>query len=388
MIEFDAHLRAVRDLSREAAEDLRARALPIDADPEAMAAHLDSPVFTLFRQSDTPAEYRESIPGGLGLPAGVSLPDRRTCLQNVVGLIETARGDAATVLACPCPGLTGVLVELLGSPDQQERFYTRLHGGRTWPFFAMTEPAHGSDAGAMETRFEPDGAGGWLLFGAKRFVGNAARGGVGVVFGRTGPSALSIRAALVELPSPGWSARRLETIGLRGAYLSELAFDGVPVAGDMLLGGHLPTAQRGLWGALKTFNQVRLHVAAAAVGTALAMAEYVGEHRKGAPGLELVLARARAARDLVCEAAGWMDHDPRRAYLSSAAKLGATAMAVATGRWASGAMGPAGLLEHPLLEKWTRDVGAFEFMDGTSNIQRLHVERGYRKGDADGRPQH
>jgi alkylation response protein AidB-like acyl-CoA dehydrogenase len=65
-------------------------------------------------------------------------------------------------------------------------------------------------------------------------------------------------------------------------------------------------------------------------------------------------------------------------------KLAAVEMGVSTGRWVARVMGPGGLLEHPLLEKWTRDVCAFEFMDGTSNMQRLHVERGYQTGDADG----
>ena len=376
MIELDRHLRAVRDFAREQSADLRARALAIDADPEAMEDHFDSPVYATIRQGDTPVEFRESGAGGVPAREG-------SCLETVVAFTETARGDAAAAFACPGPGLAGVMVRLLGDRVQQELFFSRLHGGRTWPFFAMTEAAHGSDAGAMESRFVSDGAGGWLLFGGKRFIGNGARGGVGVVFGRTGRSALSIRAGLVELPVRGWSGVRLETVGLRGAFLSELVFDGVPVVGGMLLGGHLPVARRGLWGALKTFNQVRLHVAAAAVGTALAIVEYVGEHRRGAAGLGLVSARVGAGRELVYEAAARLDRDPGRVYLSSGAKLGAVRMAVETGRWAARVMGPGGLLEHPLLEKWTRDVCAFEFMDGTSNVQRLHVERGYRTGDAD-----
>ncbi len=53
-----------------------------------------------------------------------------------------------------------------------------------------------------------------------------------------------------------------------------------------------------------------------------------------------------------------------------------------TARWAAAALGPAGLLEHPLLEKWTRDACAFEFMEGPGNVQRLHVARGYQNGDA------
>ncbi|RBM20471.1 acyl-CoA dehydrogenase family protein [Streptomyces sp. PT12] len=376
MIELDDRLRAIRDRHREAAEDLRSRALAIDADPEAMEAHLDSPAYLMIRESSMPPAYRTSA-------TAAASPDRGSCLENIVGLVELFRGDVAALLACPSPALAGVFVELLGDAAQKERFYRRIADGRTWSFFAMTEAGRGNDATAMETRLERDGSGGWLLHGAKRYIGHGARGGVGVVFGRTGRSALSIRAALVELPLPGWHAERLDMVGLRGAFLSELRFDGLPVAGDMLLGEHLPVTRRGIWGALTTFNNMRMQIAAAAVGTALAMAEYVAEHRKGAPGADLVAARAQAARHLVYEAAARLDRSPERGYLSSAAKLGATKMAVATAHWAAAALGPAGLLEHPLLEKWTRDVRAFEFMDGTGNIQRLHVARGYRSGDAD-----
>ncbi|HEV3169866.1 MAG TPA: acyl-CoA dehydrogenase [Actinocrinis sp.] len=383
MIELDGRLRAVRDVSREAAEQLRALAQAIDTDPDAMQAHLDTEAYAMVRISNTPAKYRESMPG-----RQLRLLDEGNCLETVVGTLELARGDAGALLACPSPALAGVIVDLLGDERQRELFYTRLHGGRTWTFFAMTEPGRGSDATAMETRLERDGAGGWLLHGEKRYIGNGARGGIGVVFARTGRSALSIRAALVEPalvePPHAWHGQRLDMVGLRGAALSALRFDGVPVRGDMLLGEHLPVTRRGIWGAIETFNNMRIQVAALAVGTALAIAEYVAEHRKSAPGLQLALARAEAARELVYEAAARVMRDPDNSYLSCAAKLGATRMAVQTARWASGAMSPAGLLEHPLLEKWTRDVCAFEFMEGTGDIQRLHVAKGYQAGDADG----
>lgn len=379
MIELNARLCFIRDFCRELAEDLRARALSIDADPDAVESHFDSPAFALIRQSNTPARFRESVPG---LPED-RLLDTDSCLENIVGALELARGDFGMTLSAPSPALAGIIVDLLGDERQKERFYTRLHGGRTWTFFAMTEPGRGNDATAMETRLDRADTGGRLLRGEKRYIGNGARGGVGVVFGRTGRSALSIRAALVEPPAAGWRARRLDMVGLRGAYLSELTFDGVPVPDDMLLGEHLPAARRGIWGAVKTFNNMRIQIAAAAVGTALAMVEYVLDVRKGAPGAQLVQARAEAARELAYEAAARIDRDPGQRYMASAAKLGAIRMAVQTAQWAGAALGPAGLLEHPLLEKWTRDVCAFEFMEGTGNIQRLHVAQGYLGGDAD-----
>ncbi|MDT0267380.1 acyl-CoA dehydrogenase family protein [Streptomyces sp. DSM 44915] len=375
MIDSDPRLRAIRDTAREAAADLRARALAIDADPDAMADHLDSPTYALIRRAETPGTPQDP---------DRPLPTPTACLENVVGMVELAHGDVGTLLACPSPGLAGVLVELLGDADQKARFHARLADGRGWSCFAMSEEAAGSDATAMTTRLTPDGAGGWLLHGAKRYIGQGARAAVGVVFARTGPSPLAIRAALVELPLPGWHAEPLQMVGLRGAHLSELRFDGVPIAAADLLGQQLPVTRRGIWAATRTFHRMRVRVAAAAVGTALAMTGYVADHRKTAPELPLAQARAEAARQLVYQAAARVDADPDRGHPAHLAKLGATRLATDLARWAGAALGPAALLEHPLLEKWTRDVRAFEFMEGTGTIQRLHIARGHRNGDADG----
>ena len=378
MIVVDDRLRASRDVTAEAAEDLRAMALSVDADPTNMAPYLDSPAFRTMRLFTTPAEYRDEE---LGLPGHTGTG---SCLEKVVGTVELARGDAGAVLAMPGPALAGVVVEVLGSPAQQERFYRKLSGGRTWTFFAMTEPERGNDATAITTRLEKAGPGEYRLHGHKRYIGSGARGGIGVVFARTGPSPLSIRAVLVEVPENGFRAERLPMVGLRGAYLSELWFDGLRVTDDMLLGQHLPATRRGIWGAMRTFNNMRIQVAALAVGTSLAIHDLVTELRPDAPGIGRQAARIEAARQLVYDMAAQVDHDSEQAYFPSSAKLSAVPLGLATARWATDSLGPAGLFEHPLLEKWCRDVRAFEFMEGTTNIQRLHVSQGYLKGRSDG----
>jgi alkylation response protein AidB-like acyl-CoA dehydrogenase len=87
----------------------------------------------------------------------------------------------------------------------------------------------------------------------------------------------------------------------------------------------------------------------------------------------VVSARLDAATALLYESAAAVDLQPDAVRPPSTAKLHATDLAVRTTHWAARALGPGALLEHPLLEKWSRDVHAFEFMDGTSNIQRLHI---------------
>jgi alkylation response protein AidB-like acyl-CoA dehydrogenase len=140
-----------------------------------------------------------------------------------------------------------------------------------------------------------------------------------------------------------------------------------------VLGSHLPASRRGLWGASRTFNVVRLQIAAIALGAAFAAVDYVREQRPRWAGHELVSARLEAARALLYDAAAEIDRAPDDRRPPSVAKLHTTDLAVRTTRWAAASLGPGSLLEHPLLEKWSRDVQAFEFMDGTSNILRLHT---------------
>ncbi len=225
MIELNDVRRELLGMCREMAPDLRARALSVDSAPEDMAAHLDSPTLTLLRTAAMPPRYRT------GAPERVA---RYTddCVAKVISNVELACGDAG-VVANTGPGLAGVCVEALGSPEQQELFYDAIADGRTWALFAMTEPERGSDAGAMQTRFDPDpdGTDGYRLNGAKRYVGNGSRGSIGVVFGRTGKSPLTIRAAILRTPgSLGFTGRALDMVGLRGARISELDVRGRPGA--------------------------------------------------------------------------------------------------------------------------------------------------------------
>ncbi|MFD4372910.1 acyl-CoA dehydrogenase family protein [Streptomyces sp. NPDC058486] len=375
MIILDERLRALRTVTAELAGQLRAHALAVDADPADLKPFLDLPAYDVIRQATTPVRLT-----GKPLRLGRFTYSSASCAERAVSTLELARGDAGMLLACPGPALAGLLLDELGDAAQQELFHSRLADGATWSFFAMTEPDRGNDAANLETRLVPDGSGLYRLHGTKRYIGNGSRGSVGVVFARTGRGPMAIRAALVEVPAPGYRAHSLDMVGLRGARLSEIGLDGVPVPADMLLGAHLSPARRGLWGALRAFNHMRVQVAAMAVGTGLALHELVGELRPSAPGTEEYAGRLEACRHLVYAAGTAVDLEPDGKGLPSTAKLTATRLAVEVGRWATRALGPAALVEHPLLEKWVRDVGGFEFMEGTTNIQRQHVARTHLKG--------
>nr|WP_230416253.1 acyl-CoA dehydrogenase family protein [Micromonospora tarapacensis] len=188
----------------------------------------------------------------------------------------------------------------------------------------MTEPGHGSDAGALETALRRETTEHYRLDGTKRHIGNGSRGRVGVVFARTGDGPLAIRAALVTAGAPGCRAAALDMIGLRGAGLGEIRLDGVPVAAELLLGRHLSATRRGLWGAVRVFNTMRVQVAALAVGTGLALVDLVRAERPAAPGATALAARLDACRRMVYAAAAVVDRDRAAGQLSSLAKLTAT----------------------------------------------------------------
>jgi alkylation response protein AidB-like acyl-CoA dehydrogenase len=367
MTELTPTLRQLRALGRELAAELRTHALAVDADPMDSRA-LKSPALELLRLIATPRQYRlRPIPRH-------AEPYTESCLARTALNVELARGDAGVLNSCAAPSLAGLAVDALGDQDQRAYFYGELARHQPWTFFGMTERERGSDATAMTTRLDPGPDGGYLLSGGKRYISNAERGTLGVVFARTGPTALSIRAALVRQPAAGITARPLRTLGLRGACLGELDFDAVHVPRERVLGAHLPASRRGMWGVNRTFNVMRLQIGAQALGVAYAIRDYVRAQRPpGWTGHELVSARLAGARALLYASAARVDADPDDRRPPSLAKLHATTLAVEVSRWAEAVLEPGAPLAHPLLEKWCRDAYAFEFMDGTSNIQRLTI---------------
>jgi acyl-CoA dehydrogenase len=374
MFDLDDRLRALRGVSAEAASELRAHALAVDADPHDMTPHLGVAAYPLMRALMTPLRFTDAAPrvGGFTLQPG-------SCLPQAVAFVELGYGDAGVVMACPEPGMAGVLVDLLGDQAQQDRFYGALAGGTTWTFFAVTEPARGNDASAMQTALRQETADLYRMQGTKRYIGNGSRGGIGVIFGRAGTGPLAIRAALVESGAAGFTSTALDMIGLRGACLGEIRLDDVPVPAEMLLGRHLPVARRGMWAAMRVFRTMRVLVAATAVGTCLALVDLVRAERPGAPGAAELATRLEACRRIVYAAGAAVDCD-RDVERSSLAKAAVTTLGRQVSRWAVRSLNSDAIAEHPLLEKWIRDMCAYEFMEGTGDIQRRHIATSYLRG--------
>jgi alkylation response protein AidB-like acyl-CoA dehydrogenase len=225
----------------------------------------------------------------------------------------------------------------------------------------------------------------WRVNGAKRYIGNGVRASFGVVIARRSAGPLGITAAIVDTNAPGFHAEHIPTSGLRAALLSALTFDDVPIPEHRVLGRHLPASRRGMRGVVRTFNQLRPGVAALAVGVAGAALDYVLANRRTLSAvqrheLDVLRMRVDGARELVRRAAIAVDADPDNGSLGSAAKARAAALAEQATLLAPRFFGAGARLEHPMIDKLARDARGFEFMEGTSNVQKLTLFQGHVTG--------
>lgn len=377
---LDERMVKLRAWAAELAEDLRVPGLALDRDPDAVAGATGLRAMRCMAKMLIPAEF-----GVAGAEVDGDRFHGMTALERVVLLEEFARGDAGMVLAAPGASMSGVLIDLLGDAEQKALFYGRLLERPMWTFFALTEPDAGSDANALSTSLTPAGNGNLVLDGRKRYVGNASRASMGVVFARTAPGPLGVTAVLLDTDSPGFRAEPLEMLGLRGARFCALEFDSVPVPADRVLGRHLSPTRRGMWAGTQTFNRLRPGVAAIAIGIARAAHDYVRDERgRLTPGeydrWDLLRHRIDSVRNLVHLAAMEVDADASRGHPASAAKADACRLAEDATRQACEFFGPRARWEHPLLDKLVRDARGVEFMEGTSDIQKLIVFHGLLTG--------
>uniref|UniRef100_A8M098 Acyl-CoA dehydrogenase domain protein n=1 Tax=Salinispora arenicola (strain CNS-205) TaxID=391037 RepID=A8M098_SALAI len=374
MYELDGRLTALRTRAAEWAGDLAAVGADLDHDPDAVHRVLDTPVMRYLAtaryapSADTPS-----------LTSGGHRFSLDSVLEQVVFFEELAVVDVGAVLAAPGAPMAGPLVDLLGDEEQREWFFAQLRSAPTWVFFALTEPAHGSDAAGLTTRLDPDGDG-FRLTGTKRYVGNAPRARLGVVFARVRPGPLGLRAVLVTAPAPGLTIEALPTIGLRGAALGAITMSSVAIADDRVLGRHLPATRRGVLSWVHVFNRIRPRVAAMGIGIARAAFEYVRVHRRtlrpaARDRLDALCRRVEAVRQLNLAAARAVDADPADGRLASAAKARAARLAEDVTVACLEYFGPGARLDHPLLGKLARDARGVEFMEGASNVQKLIVSQ-------------
>ena len=179
-------------------------------------------------------------------------------------LVRCGSGGVAAALGAH-KDLGSYYLYRFGTEGQRRRWLVPAVEGRLIAALAVTEPGAGSDVGAIRTTASPAG-GGWVLSGSKTFITNGPVADVVVVAAKTAPEAghRGISLFVVEAGSPGFSARRVGTVGWRTSHTGELAFEDCPLPADALLG----RMNEGFYQIMRNFQWERCVMALAAVAAA------------------------------------------------------------------------------------------------------------------------
>ena len=204
--------------------------------------------------------------GALGL-LGSTLPDAYGCagVNHVsYGLIarEIERVDSSYRSTMSVQSsLVMWPIYAYGTEEQRRKYLPRLATGDLVGCFGLTEPDHGSDAGAMKTRAAKT-ADGFRLSGAKMWITNSPIADVFVVWAKDDEGV--IRGFLLEKGMAGLSAPKIEgKFSLRASVTGEIVMDDVAVPAANLLPG-----ARGLGGPFGCLNKARYGIAWGALGAA------------------------------------------------------------------------------------------------------------------------
>jgi alkylation response protein AidB-like acyl-CoA dehydrogenase len=151
-----------------------------------------------------------------------------------------ARRDLTAAIALGQSFLGSAPLWLAGSPAQCERMAQLLLKGQS-AALALTEEAHGSDILASQVGATPH-ADGYLLEGEKWLINNATRGSALSVFARTKPegglSGFSLfQVHKADLPPSSYQVLpKKPTLGIRGADISGIRFQGARLSSQALIG--------------------------------------------------------------------------------------------------------------------------------------------------------
>jgi glutaryl-CoA dehydrogenase len=190
---------------------------------------------TFWNREEFPFELLPTL-ASLGL--GRLQTDGSSRLFQGLAYMETARADVSlSALVGIHNELVVGMVHDLGSAEQKRRWLPGLESFTSLGAFALTEPEHGSDiAGGLATTATRDGDG-WLLHGAKRWIGAGTIADFVLVWARDTADG-AVKAFLVETDRPGFTATKIANkIGLRIMQNADLVLDGVRVPEANLLPG-------------------------------------------------------------------------------------------------------------------------------------------------------
>ena len=303
-------------------------------------------------------------------------------------LEEIAAGDGGTSTAISvtnCP--VNAILMRYGNARQKKQWLQPLAQGRMLGAFCLTEPQAGSDASSLRTTARKDGDG-WVIDGVKQFITSGKNGQVAIVIAVTdkGAGKRGMSAFIVPTDAPGYQVTRLEDkLGQHSSDTAQINFDACRIPAENLIGQE----GEGYKIALGALEGGRIGIAAQSVGMArsafdVALA-YAKERQafggsifdQQAVGFRLAecATRLEAARQLIWHAASLRDAGLPCLKEAAMAKLFASEMAEKVCSAAIQTLGGYGYVNDFPLERIYRDVRVCQIYEGTSDIQKLLIQR-------------
>ena len=303
-------------------------------------------------------------------------------------LEEVAAGDGGTSTAISvtnCP--VNAILMRYGSEAQKRRWLTPLARGEMLGAFCLTEPHVGSDASALRTSAVRQGDD-YVINGVKQFITSGQNGQVAIVIAVTdkGAGKKGMSAFLVPTDTPGYVVARLEDkVGQRSSDTAQINFDQCRIPAENRIGEE----GEGYRIALSALEGGRIGIAAQSVGMARSAYEaalaYAKERQSfgtaifnhQAVGFRLAdcATQLEAARQLVWHAASLRDADRPCLKEAAMAKLFASEIAEQVCSAAIQTLGGYGYVSDFPVERIWRDVRVCQIYEGTSDVQKIIIQR-------------
>lgn len=241
-----------------------------------------------FRSEIVPALAAEGLMG-MHLDAPGCAGASPTAYGLVCAELEAADSGWRTLVSVQ-GSLAMTAIDKFGSEEQRRKLLPEMAKGTILGCFALTEPGSGSDPGGMVTTAVRDGDG-WVLNGAKRWIGLATIADLAIVWARTDEG---VRGFVVPTDTAGFTATPiLHKHAMRASIQCDIDLTDVRLPADAVL-----ERSRGLSSPLSCLNEARFGISWGVMGIArecLAIAvDYANERQSfgsALAGKQLVQAR-------------------------------------------------------------------------------------------------
>ena len=309
-------------------------------------------------------------------------------LSLAVVLEEIAAGDGGTSTAISvtnCP--VNAILMRYGNDAQKKQWLTPLAQGQMLGAFCLTEPHVGSDASALRTTAIKQGDA-YVINGVKQFITSGKNGHVAIVIAVTdkGAGKKGMSAFIVPTHTSGYHVARLEDkLGQHSSDTAQINFDNCRIPAENLIGAE----GEGYKIALSALEGGRIGIAAQSIGMARSAFEVALQYSKDresfgtaifnhqAVGFRLAdcATQLEAARQLMYHAASLRDAGLPCLKEAAMAKLFASETAERVCSAAIQTLGGYGVVGDFPVERIYRDVRVCQIYEGTSDVQKIIIQR-------------